>query len=62
MRIFQRNILNVVAKSIASGIRIFHAYVPTALSMDYAAEASTPRALSGTPKDWSWTARTQSQK
>ena len=39
MRIFQRNIYNVVAKSIASGIRIFRAYVPTALPMDYAEEA-----------------------
>jgi hypothetical protein len=40
MRIFQRNISNVVAKSIASGIRIFRACIPTALPMDYAAEAA----------------------
>ena len=39
MRIFQRNILNGVAKSIASGLRIFRAYLPTALPMDYATEA-----------------------
>jgi hypothetical protein len=39
MRIFQRNILNGVAKSIASGLRIFRAYIPTALPMDYATEA-----------------------
>jgi hypothetical protein len=37
MRIFQRNILNVVAKPIASGIRIFNALAPTALPKDYAA-------------------------
>jgi hypothetical protein len=30
MRIFRRNILDVVAKSIASGIRIFNALAPTA--------------------------------
>ena len=40
MRIFQRNILNGVAKSIASGLRIFRAYLPTALPMDYATEAA----------------------
>jgi hypothetical protein len=40
MRIFQRNILDVVAKSIASGIRIFNALAPTALPIDYAAEAA----------------------
>jgi hypothetical protein len=39
MRIFQRNILNGVAKYIASGLRIFLAYIPTALRMDYATEA-----------------------
>jgi hypothetical protein len=39
MRIFQRNISNVVAKSVASGIRIFRAYILTALPMDYATEA-----------------------
>ena len=39
MRIFQRNISNVVAKSIASGLRIFRAYIPKALPMDCAAEA-----------------------
>ena len=40
MRICQRNVLNGVAKSIASGLRIFRAYLPTALPMDYAAEAA----------------------
>jgi hypothetical protein len=40
MCIFQRNTFNVVAKSIASGIRIFNAFVPTALPMDYADEAA----------------------
>ena len=40
MRIFKRNTFNVVAKSIAPGIRVFHAYVPTALPMDYAEEAT----------------------
>ena len=32
--------LNGVAKSIASGLRIFRAYPPTALPMDYATEAA----------------------
>jgi hypothetical protein len=40
MRICQRNVLNGVAKSIASGLRIFRAYLPTALPMDYATEAA----------------------
>ena len=40
MRIFQRNILNLVAKSIESGIRIFNALAPTALPMEYAAEVA----------------------
>ena len=40
MRIFQRDILNGVAKSIASGLRVFRAYLPTALPMDYATEAA----------------------
>jgi hypothetical protein len=40
MRICQRNVLNGVAKSIASGLRVFRAYLPTALPMDYATEAA----------------------
>ena len=40
MRIFQRDILNGVAKSIASGLRVFRAYLPTALPMDYATKAA----------------------
>ena len=40
MRICQRNVLNGVAKSIASALRIFRAYLPTALPMDYATEAA----------------------
>lgn len=40
MQIFSRNTFKVVAKSIASVIRIFLAYVPTALPMDYAQEAA----------------------
>ena len=39
MRIFQQNILNGVAKVIASGLRVFRAYIPTAMPMDYATEA-----------------------
>ena len=38
MRFFQRIILNCVAKSIISGIRICKANAPTALHMDHAAE------------------------
>ena len=33
------NLPHVVAKTIASRFRIFHAYVPTAVPMDYAEEA-----------------------
>ena len=40
MRIFQRNTFNVVAKSLASRIRIFNDFVPTALPMDYADKAA----------------------
>ena len=40
MFLCQRNVLNGVAKSIASGLRIFRAYLPTALPMDYATEAA----------------------
>jgi hypothetical protein len=39
MRIFQRNVLNVVAKFIASRVRILKALAPTSLPMDYPAEA-----------------------
>jgi hypothetical protein len=38
MRILQQNILNVLGKSMAPGIRIFNALAPTALPMDYAAK------------------------
>ena len=38
MRICQRDVLNCVAKSIMSGIRICKATAPTALPMDHAAE------------------------
>jgi hypothetical protein len=34
------NLPHVVAKTIASRFRIFHAYVPTAVPMDYAKEAA----------------------
>jgi hypothetical protein len=40
MRMFQRKVLNVVAKSMASVIRIFKALTPTSLPMDYATEAA----------------------
>jgi hypothetical protein len=40
MEISQRDILNVVTKSIAPGIKIFNALAPTALPFDYAAEAA----------------------
>ena len=40
MRIFQRNIFNGVAKSVASGIRICNALAPTSLPLDYAAETA----------------------
>jgi hypothetical protein len=49
MRIFQRDILNGVAKSIASGLRIFRAYLPTALPMDYATEAASIAPLTRYP-------------
>jgi hypothetical protein len=50
MRIFQRNTFNVVAKSLASGIRIFHAYLPSALLMNYADEAADIASLVGHPQ------------
>jgi hypothetical protein len=41
MRIFQQNILNGVAKSVMSRIRIFYANAPTALPLKYAAVVET---------------------
>ena len=41
MRICQRNVLNGVAKSIASGLRIFRAYLPTALSYSSSSDSSS---------------------
>ena len=49
MRIFQRYILNGFAKSIASGLRIFRAYLPTVLPMDYATEAANIAPLTRYP-------------
>ena len=49
MRICQRNVLNGVAKSIASGLRIFRAYLPTALPMDYATKAANIAPLTRYP-------------
>ena len=49
MRICQWNVLNGVAKSIASGLRIFRAYLPTALPMDYATEAANIAPLTRYP-------------
>jgi hypothetical protein len=40
MRIFERNVLNGVAKSVASGIQICNALAPTTLPLDYAAEVA----------------------
>ena len=49
MRICQRNVLNGVAKSIASGLRMFRAYLPTVLPMDYATEAANIAPLTRYP-------------
>jgi|TARA_B110000003_G_scaffold272605_1_gene308796 hypothetical protein len=45
MRIFQRTVLIVVAKTIAPGIRIFKALAPTALLMEYAIEVANTAPL-----------------
>jgi len=45
MRIFQRNIFNVVAKSIASGIRILNSRAATTLRMDFVKQSTRGTSL-----------------
>ena len=49
--IFQRNVFNVITKSIASGIRICNGRTSTALPLEFVTEATAMGSLTGDPQN-----------